>query len=85
MADTAGSAKFVSLTKDKSKAAIASKLSAEIYGLDVLKSDIQDDKVNFTRFLVFQKDIVQPDDMIITMGAGNIWRQCKGIYEAIKN
>ena len=61
MADTAGSAQFVSLKKDKSKAAIASKLSAEIYGLDVLKSDIQDDKVNFTRFLVFQKDIVQPE------------------------
>ncbi len=31
------------------------------------------------------KNIVQPDDMIITMGAGNIWRQCDGIYEAIKN
>ncbi len=50
MADTAGSAQFVSSMKDKSKAAIASKLSAEIYGLNVLKSDIQDDKVNFTRF-----------------------------------
>ena len=61
MADTAGSAQFVSLTKDKSKAAIASKLSAEIYGLNILKSDIQDDKVNFTRFLVFQKDIAQPE------------------------
>ena len=47
--------------KDKSKAAIASKLSAEIYGLDILKSDIQDDKENFTRFLVFQKDISQPN------------------------
>tara|TARA_Y100000031_G_C8184931_1_gene368449 strand:+ start:238 stop:1068 length:831 start_codon:yes stop_codon:yes gene_type:complete len=61
MADTAGSAQFVSLTKDKSKAAIASKLSAEIYDLNVLKFDIQDDKVNFTRFLIFQKDIVQPE------------------------
>ena len=61
MADTAGSAQFVSLAKDKSKAAIASKLSAEIYGLNILKSDIQDDKVNFTRFLVFQKNIFQPE------------------------
>ncbi len=31
------------------------------------------------------KELVQPDDMIITMGAGNIWRQCERIYEAITN
>ena len=31
------------------------------------------------------KEIVQANDMIITMGAGNIWRQCEGIYEAIIN
>jgi UDP-N-acetylmuramate--alanine ligase len=31
------------------------------------------------------KEIAQADDMIITMGAGNIWRQCEGIYEAIQN
>ena len=61
MADTAGSAAYVAKKKDKSKAAIASKLSAEIYGLDILKSDVQDDKENFTRFLVFQKDISQPN------------------------
>ena len=60
MADTAGSALYIAATKDKTKSAIASKLSAKIYGLEVLKPDIQDDKVNFTRFLVFQKDIAQP-------------------------
>ena len=31
------------------------------------------------------KEIAQADDMIITMGAGNIWRQCEQIYEAIQN
>ena len=61
MADTAGSALYIAATKDKTKSAIASKLSAKIYGLEVLKPDIQDDKVNFTRFLVFQKDIAQPE------------------------
>ena len=61
MADTAGSAAYVAKTKDKTKAAIASKLSAEIYGLDILESDIQDDKENFTRFLIFQKDAAQPE------------------------
>ena len=61
MADTAGSAAYISSLKDKSKAAIASKLSSEIYGLEILKSDIQDDKENYTRFLVFQKNISQPE------------------------
>ena len=61
MADTAGSALYIGATKDKTKSAIASKLSAKIYGLEILKPDIQDDKINFTRFLVFQKDIAQPE------------------------
>ena len=60
-ADTAGSAKFVSEFRDRSKAAIASNLSAKIYNLKVLDSNIQDDKENVTRFLLMQKDITQPD------------------------
>ena len=59
-ADTAGSAKYISEAKDKSKAAIASKLSASIYGLDILSENIQDDKNNVTRFLVMGKEISQP-------------------------
>ncbi|RPF74590.1 MAG: prephenate dehydratase [Rickettsiales bacterium TMED289] len=61
MADTAGSAAYVSKTKDITKAAIASKRSASIYGLKVLNDNIQDEKENFTRFLVFQKDVFQPE------------------------
>jgi len=60
-ADTAGSAKYVSDTKDKSKAAISSKLSADIYNLKILDTNIQDEKENVTRFLVMQKDIFQPE------------------------
>jgi len=60
-ADTAGSAKYISEAKDKSKAAIASKLSASIYGLDVLSENIQDDKDNVTRFLLMGKEIYQPE------------------------
>ena len=60
-ADTAGSAKFVSELGDKNKAAIASRLSAEIYNLKILKENIQDDKENFTRFLIMGKDISQPE------------------------
>ena len=61
-ADTAGSAKFVSETKDKTKAAIASNLSAEIYDLEIIDEDIQDDKENFTRFLLMGKEIIQPEN-----------------------
>jgi len=60
-ADTAGSAKYISETNDKSKAAIASELSAEIYNLEILKKDIQDEKNNFTRFLLMGKEIYQPE------------------------
>ena len=60
-ADTGGSAKYVSDTNDKSKAAISSELSAEIYNLKILKKNIQDEKNNVTRFLIMGKEIYQPD------------------------
>ncbi len=61
-ADTAGSAKYVSESNDKSKGAIASTLSAEIYKLEIIKKDIQDNKENYTRFLLMGKDIMQPEN-----------------------
>jgi len=59
-ADTAGSAKYISENKIKSEAAIASKESAKIYNLDILASDIQDEKENITRFLLMGKLATQP-------------------------
>lgn len=50
--DTAGSAKEVSELKDIRVGAIASSLAGEIYGLKVLKLHMQDQKDNFTRFIV---------------------------------
>ena len=49
-ADTAGSAKFISENKKEDEAAIASKLAAEIYKLQILKSNVEDDKKNVTGF-----------------------------------
>lgn len=60
-ADTAGSAKYVSEKKNKNKAAIASKLSAKIYNLDILESNIEDEKGNLTRFLIMGKPVLQPE------------------------
>ena len=59
--DTAGSAKDLSKGKDKSIAAIASELSAEIYKLKILKKNIEDEKGNVTRFLIMGKNATQPD------------------------
>ena len=59
-ADTAGSAKYISKNKNKNEAAIASKLSAKIYNLDILASNIEDEKENATRFLIMGKSVLQP-------------------------
>ena len=60
-ADTAGSAKELSDGKDNSIAAIASKLSAKIYKLKILKENIEDEKGNITRFLIMGKNVQQPE------------------------
>ena len=60
-ADTAGSAEMVSKSKDKKKAAIASSLSAKTYNLEIIKSNIENEKGNLTRFLVMGKNISQPE------------------------
>ena len=62
-ADTAGSAKDLSTSDDKSIAAIASKLSAKIYNLKILKSNIEDDTGNVTRFLIMGKKVNQPENI----------------------
>ena len=60
-ADTAGSAEFISKNQKISEAAIASKLSAKIYKLDIIASNIENEKVNTTRFLIMGKSILQPE------------------------
>ncbi len=58
-ADTAGAAAEIASRGDKTQGAIASKLSADIYGLDILAEQIQDDTTNKTRFVVLSP---QPAD-----------------------
>jgi len=56
--DTAGSVKMLASQKLKDAAAIASSLSAQIYGCHVLKKSIEDDRENYTRFFLLRA----PDD-----------------------
>ena len=60
-ADTAGSAEMISKNKDKTKAAIASILSAKTYNLEILIKNIENEKGNLTRFLIMGKNITQPE------------------------
>ena len=60
-ADTAGSAEMISKNKDKTKAAIASSLSADTYKLEIIKKNIENEKGNLTRFLIMGKNISQPE------------------------
>ncbi len=54
--DTAGAAKFVSLSTENNLASISSESSAKIYGLDILAKKIQDSDDNQTRFLLVKKN-----------------------------
>jgi prephenate dehydratase len=55
-ADTAGSAREVAESKDIARAAIASRLAAEIYGLKILKENVEDETHSTTRFVVLSRE-----------------------------
>ena len=60
-ADTAGSAKYISKSKNKSDSAIASSLAAKIYDLEIIAHNIEDDPSNMTRFLIMGKNTHHPE------------------------
>ncbi len=60
-ADTAGSAELISKKKNKDCGAIASKLSAKIYKLDIVSKNVENEKGNSTRFLIMGNRVKQPD------------------------
>ena len=54
--DTAGAAKMLAEKRLKRSAAIASKLSARLYRLEIIKENIEDLDRNMTRFLVLSRE-----------------------------
>jgi prephenate dehydratase len=60
-ADTAGAAQLVAQWGKREEAAIASSLAAEIYGLEILQANIEDEAHNTTRFYVMAPRAVIPD------------------------
>ena len=85
-ADTAGSAKYISENNNKTEAAIASKLSAKIYNLDILESNIEDEKGNATRFLIMGKSVSQPElknDKYITSFLFKLKSKPAALYQSL--
>jgi prephenate dehydratase len=59
-ADTAGSAREIAESGDKTRAVIASELAAKIYKLKILKRNIEDERHNTTRFIVLARKAKWP-------------------------
>jgi prephenate dehydratase len=66
-ADTAGAAREVAEWDDPTKGAIASRLAGEIFGLQVLRDDLEDHAHNTTRFIILSRE-----DMRAAPGIGPI-------------
>jgi len=58
-ADTAGSARFVAELGDPKRAALAPRLAAEIYGLDILRENVEDAEHNTTRFVILSREPIR--------------------------
>lgn len=84
--NTARAAKDVAEWNDPTKAAIASKLAAELYGLDILQENIEDNDTNMTVFLSISREpyIPQPDEeRIITSVLFTIRNIPAALYKAL--
>lgn len=59
--DTAGSVKMIKEDNITDGAALASRRAAEIYGMNILQADLQDDAENYTRFVVVAREPILPE------------------------
>jgi prephenate dehydratase len=85
-ADTAGAARMLREDGDRTQAVIASKLAAEIYGLEVLRSDIEDAEHNTTRFLVLsatREDAPPGNGPVVTSFVFRVRNVPAALYKAL--
>jgi prephenate dehydratase len=84
--DTAGAAREVAEAADPTQAAISPPLAAEIYGLEVLAEDVEDEDHNTTRFVVLSPDFIQaPADNgpVVTSFIFNVRNLPAALYKAL--
>ena len=84
--DTAGAAREVAEAADPSQASISPPLAAQIYGLDVLATDVEDEDHNTTRFVVLSRDFVQApagNGPVVTTFVFNVRNPPAALYKAL--
>jgi prephenate dehydratase len=86
--DTAGAAKLVSEKGDRSMAALAPRLAASLYGLDIIAENVEDSEDNVTRFVVLARDAVDlkrtsDDEHFITTFVFNVRNIPAALYKAM--
>ncbi|WP_373505956.1 prephenate dehydratase [Aestuariivirga sp.] len=85
-ADTAGAARELSEGRDATRAAIASRLAADIYGLKIIREDIEDESHNTTRFVILSAtpQDAEPEDVpVITTFVFRVRNVPAALYKAM--
>ncbi len=86
--DTAGAAKLVAETRDRTMAALAPKLAASLYGLDILEENVEDTDTNVTRFVVLTRskqwvERPSPDTRMMTTFIFRVRNVPAALYKAM--
>ncbi len=86
--DTAGSARLVSEKGDRSMAALAPRLAASLYGLEILAENVEDSENNVTRFVVLSRDEnwakrQSSDEIVVTTFVFNVRNIPAALYKAM--
>jgi prephenate dehydratase len=84
--DTAGAAREVAEAADPTQAAISPPLAAEIYGLEILAEDVEDEDHNTTRFVVLSRELVQApagNGPVVTSFIFNVRNLPAALYKAL--
>ena len=86
--DTAGAAKLVSETQDRTMAALAPRLAADLYGLEIIEENVEDAENNVTRFVVLSRDQDVPrrmsaEEKVVTTFIFNVRNIPAALYKAM--
>jgi prephenate dehydratase len=84
--DTAGSAREVAELKDPTQASISPPLAAQIYGLEILQEDVEDEDHNTTRFVVLSRELVEApagNGPVVTSFIFNVRNLPAALYKAL--
>ena len=85
-ADTAGAARELAEAGDLARAAIASRLAADIYGLRIIRENIEDESHNTTRFVMLAsapKDVAPDGGPVITSFVFRVRNVPAALYKAM--